>query len=74
MRRLSPFERRLLTRRGIPAAHVAAAERTTVARVLAAWEDLRARGHLPSLVERDPREQQLDLGDIDQLMREPPSP
>lgn len=74
MTHLSPFNRRLLRYRGIPAAHVAQAEHCTIAQVLAGWEQLRMRGHLPTLTEPPPTaSEQMSLGELDQLMREPPS-
>lgn len=72
MSRLSPFHRQLLRMRGIPAAHAASALHCSVDQVMAGWDELRQRGHLPSLVEPHVTEQ-LGFEQLDQLMREPPS-
>lgn len=74
MSRLTPFHRQLLRMRGIPAAHAAQALHCSVDEVMAGWAELRQRGQLPSLVEHEPSvSEQLSLGDVDRLMREPPS-
>lgn len=74
--KLSPLERRVLQCHGVPARHVAVAERRTVHEILEIRAMLRERGIGPisPALQVDPPEEQLSLDQIDRMMRDNRAP